>query len=116
MSKGGEFETEMQELLREVFPRAQRISNLRGPRDYGDFINVDGWLVEAKKWNKWAIPAWIRVIYKKLRSPSSPWMLLFAADRRNLPGTFALMPAEQAIELMRMVKQAGYWHVPEDWK
>lgn len=54
--------------------------------DFGDFINIGGRLTEAKKRNKWALPAWIKGVLSKLKradSEDAEWEIVFAADKRS---------------------------------
>lgn len=104
--KGTSFESELVPLLRKVWPNIERAGTAKGPNDYGDYINVDGWLIEAKKHDKWRLPEWVRKIQGKVgpRVFPAPWALVVAADRRSLEGTFVVQPLDQwlaALEVLR---------------
>ena len=91
--------------LEEIWPQAER-APLKGINDFGDFINVDGWLIEARNRKTWALPAWIRGVYKKLeridRNKQDKWMLIFKADKRgDLSDDYVLMSASQAFSLIQ---------------
>ena len=95
--KGTGFENHLlNEYLVSVWPEAQRAA-LSGINDYGDFINVDGWHIEARNRNTWAIGEWIRGVYKKMRrkhgSISHPWIIAFKGDKRGeLAEDYAVLP------------------------
>lgn len=73
--------------------------------DYGDFINVGGWLVEAKNRKTWALPEWIRGVYskqKKNHREGQPWVILFKADKRQgLKDDYSLIPTWLLVELLK---------------
>lgn len=97
--KGTEYENFLlTTYLRRVWPKADR-SPQRGVKDFGDFSNVGGWLVEAKKHERWDLPNWIRKIQWKIERDGqpSPWVLLFANDKRKGFPDLAVMPTEQWI-------------------
>jgi len=99
--KGTEYEVfVLEKILRPIWPHAVRVSNTLGRNDRGDFFSgTDSWVVEAKKWDAWALPAWIRVVRKK--AGSRPWCIITAQDRRKLPGDYVVMPAQQWSDMMR---------------
>ena len=97
--------------LVEIWPDVER-APLKGTNDFGDFINVDGWLIEARNRKTWALPSWIRGVYKKLdrkgRNRKYRWMLVFKADKRtDLDDDYVLMSATQAFNLIQT--DALYW-------
>ena len=109
--KGGDFENETVDWLKEIWPDAHR-PRLKGIYDRGDVDGTKGWLVECKKRETWALPAWIKTIYVKLGVGNGvddggyPWLLCFAKDRRKLEGSFVVMPTHIAQELLYIAKDA----------
>lgn len=105
-AKGTDFENHvLEKYLKEVFPDVER-APLKGINDYGDFVNVGNWLIEARNRKTWALPAWIRGIYRKLERVDGNrtwrWMLIFKADKRgDLSDDYVLMSATQAFHLIR---------------
>jgi hypothetical protein len=96
-AKGTAFENHVLETyLKKIWPKVER-APLKGVNDYGDFINVGYWLVEAKKRDRWDLPTWIRTILKKVRAKgTSPWVLVFAGDKRSaIDIDLVVLPAEQ---------------------
>ena len=108
--------------IKPVFPNAQR-APLKGANDYGDYLNVDGYLIEAKKRKRLQgeIVGWVNTAISKTRwaahkrlvgqgayRPGSemvravaardhPWTIFFSGDRRNDPDIdLAIMPAALA--------------------
>ncbi len=111
-AKGTEFENHiMYGYLQEIWPEVER-APLKGINDFGDFVNVAGWLIEARNRKTWALPAWIRGVYSKLeregRNRYGKWMLVFKADKRtDLNGDYVLMSASQAFSLIET--ETLYW-------
>ncbi len=111
-AKGTDFEVHVDEVyLKEIWPDVER-APLKGINDFGDFVNVDGWLIEARNRKTWALPAWIRGVYSKLeregRSNIHRWMLVFKADKRGpLNDDYVLMSATQAFNLIQTDRL--YW-------
>ena len=112
--KGTGYENDLLELyLWEVFPHAKRAAQ-RGINDEGDFVNTRHFLFEAKKWNTWRIPTWIRQTAPKAERANRPWAILFAGDKRGggpLADDFALLPTRY---LMRLLKAAYAAETHED--
>lgn len=108
--KGTSFEVHIRDTyLREVWPEAERAA-LSGINDYGDFINVDGWHIEARNRKTWAIPDWIRGVYKKIDRKHGrldvPWAIVFKADKRSdLNEDYCVVPARVLFELIRRVRR-----------
>jgi len=111
-AKGTDFESELLGPLRRVWPAVTRAGTTKGPNDYGDFLNVGGWLVEAKKQDKWHLPAWIKTIQRKVSTRAAAisfvdaWALIFAADRRVMAGTFVVQPLDQWLAQMESANLA----------
>lgn len=111
--KGTTFENHIRDTyLREVWPEAERAA-LSGINDYGDFINVDGWHIEARNRKTWAIPEWIRGVYKKVMRKHGdlehPWAIVFKADKRSdLYEDYAVVPAWVLFELIRRVRRDSF--------
>lgn len=105
-SKGTGYENYVLErYLKFIWPQAERTAQ-KGIKDFGDFLNVGNYLVEAKKWDKWDLPQWIRTIQKKIATrPTSPWLLFFAGDKRKGLGDLVVMPADQYIEQLRTLQR-----------
>ena len=102
--KGTDYENHLRDkYLRRIWPSADR-APLRGTADRGDFDNVGGFVVEAKKRNKWDLPAWMRSTQKKVPPTEHPdaWMIWFAGDKRKgeLTGDYVVMPATLATRLL----------------
>ncbi len=77
-AKGTEFESYvMNGYLSFVWPEVERAPS-KGTNDFGDFVNVAGWLIEARNRKTWALPAWIRGVYSQLerdrRNRTHKWM------------------------------------------
>ncbi len=111
-AKGTEFENHvLNGYLKAIWPKADR-APLKGTLDFGDFLNVEGWLIEARNRKTWALPAWIRGVYSKLerdgRNKKWRWMLIFKADKRGeLDDDYVLMSADQAFYLIELERE--YW-------
>jgi hypothetical protein len=96
-AKGTRFENWCLPWLRLVWPNVLRAAKT-GIKDFGDFVNTDGELVEAK-WRAttrtWSIPFWVGTALEKcaLRSGRGTynwrvdrWQIIFAEDmRKGLP-------------------------------
>ncbi len=100
-----------EEFLEGIWPEVER-APLKGVNDFGDFVNVAGWLIEARNRKTWALPAWIRSVYSKLdregRNRKFRWMLVFKADKRGeLNDDYVLMSASQAFNLIET--ETLYW-------
>ena len=95
--KGTTFENHvLNEYLLSVWSTAERAA-LSGINDYGDFTNVDDWHIEARNRKTWALPEWIRGVYKKMERKhgdrNQPWMIVFKADKRSdLHEDYAVLP------------------------
>lgn len=97
--KGTEYENYLLvTYLRKVWPKAERAAQ-KGMKDFGDFMNVGGWLVEAKKWDRWDLPNWIRKVQAKIErgGQPAPWVILFANDKRKGFPDLVVQPTEQWI-------------------
>lgn len=107
--KGTGFENHLIEAyLRRIWPSVSR-APLRGIRDFGDFVGVGDWFIEAKKWDRWDLPKWIRDIQRKIArngNGSHPWLLFFAGDKRKGLGDLVAMPAEQFTSIMEALQAA----------
>ena len=102
--KGTDYENHLRDkYLRRIYPNAER-APLRGTNDRGDFDHVGEFVVEAKKRNKWDLPAWMRTTQKKVPAEWHPksWMIWFAGDKRKgeLTDDYVVMPAELATSLL----------------
>jgi hypothetical protein len=91
-------------MLVDVWPDIERAA-LSGINDYGDFTNVDGWHIEARNRATWALPDWIRGVYKKLRrkhgNTDQNWMIVFKSDKRGeLHEDYAVLPLRLAADLL----------------
>lgn len=87
-------------------------ARLAGIKDYGDFLGVDGWLIEARNRMKWDIRDWIRGVYMKLerhgRNIYAPWVLVFKSDKRtDMRDDYALCSAGRFFDLIKIEK--AYW-------
>lgn len=105
--KGTGYETYLLPIIRRVWPKAERAAQ-SGLNDFGDFTNVGGWLLEAKKQETWTLPAWIRTAQQKVKAKggASPWAILFAKDKRSGIPDMVAMPTETWIsQLERVVAQ-----------
>lgn len=107
--KGTGFENHVRDThLRPIWGRVER-SPLRGVHDFGDFINIGGRLTEAKKRNKWDLPAWIRGVLAKLSragKEDAEWEIVFAADKRSkINFDLVCAPAEQYFGYLLRIKQ-----------
>lgn len=107
--KGTKYENQvLQTYLKRVWPGANR-SAPAGANDFGDFLNVDGWLIEARKRDAWNIPGWIRDIYGKIdkrnerhRGYQSNWCIIFASDKRtDLNEDYVVLPAELFFDIFK---------------
>lgn len=103
--KGTDYENWLRDTyLRHIWPHAER-APLRGTNDAGDFDHVGGYVVEAKKRNKWDLPAWMRTTQAKVRDGMSrdSWMIWFAGDKRKgeLRDDYVVMPASLAMRLLQ---------------
>ena len=110
--KGTSFEHHVLEAhLCKVWPTVER-APLKGVLDYGDFINIDGWLIEAKKRDRWDLPGWIRGVLSKIGrqgEPDAPWAIVFAGDKRSeinmdlvvLPAALYFVQLQRLYDLLR---------------
>lgn len=97
--KGTEYENFLlTTYLLRVWPQVERRAQ-QGMRDFGDFTNVGGWLIEAKKHERWDLPNWIRKIQWKIErgGAPTPWALLFVNDKRKGFPDLVVQPTEQWI-------------------
>ena len=106
-AKGTPYENYVRDMyLLPVFPNAKRAPQL-GIHDAGDFINTRHFLFEAKKWDKWDIPFWIRKTAPKAEKRGRPWVIIFARDKRkghpSLRDDFAVLPARYLFRLLAAV-------------
>ena len=119
-----------------IWPGAERISNVRGSKDYGDFINTGRWLIEAKKRARLVgeIMGWVRVVMSKVRwrahrqarlhaplvervsvrvrdewaAEHLPWAIVMAGDKRQEPEIdLMLLPASWGFKAIAALEQAG---------
>lgn len=110
--KGTSFEVYLLDLLRDVWPDIERAA-LKGINDYGDFINIDGWHIEARNRKTWALPAWIRGVYAKIERKhgkhshkTHPWAIIFKGDKRtDLFEDYAVVPLWVLVELLYALKR-----------
>lgn len=113
--KGTGFENHIRdEYLAGIWPDVER-SPLKGKADYGDFINVEGIMIEARNRKTWAIPAWIRQAYDRIqlkhgpnahKTKEHPWIIVYKGDKRGvLTEDYATVPAWYLFELIRRVKR-----------
>jgi hypothetical protein len=96
--------------------------------DYGDFLGVEGWLVEAKKRKRLQglIVQWVNTVIgktlwrvQKVRPGLSarearrvaermPWVLVCAGDKRNQPHIdIAVLPASLLSRILRAARASG---------
>jgi len=106
--KGSAYEVQqLAKHVRRIWPDAER-APLKGTLDYGDYTNIDGWLVEAKKRNRWDIREWVRGVVRKISREGrkgAPWVILFAGDKRVDPNfDLCVQPTAQWVGLMRRLK------------
>lgn len=110
-AKGTEYENHVLETyLFDVWGRVDR-DRARGAKDYGDFKDAGGWLLEARKRNAWRLPSWIRDIYGKLaragRRTTGRWAIIFAADKRTeLRDDYVATPASTFFGSLALLKKA----------
>lgn len=98
--KGTQYENRIRDhYLRQIWPTADR-APLRGTADAGDFDGTP-WVVEAKKRNRWDLPAWIRTTRAKADRVGKPWMIVFAGDKRtDMNQDLVVLTAESFFELL----------------
>lgn len=105
--KGTSFENHvLEEYLRPIWPDADR-SPLRGVKDAGDFLNINGWIIEAKNRKAWRLPEWIRQVYRQKQNvdPLAPWAIVFKGDKRtDLNEDYVVMPAAQWFRQMARLR------------
>lgn len=107
-TKGAKFERELAEKLAGCFPDITRSPTYRYPTpeiDKGDFVDCDGWFIEAKKHDVWRMPQWIQTILDKTRETKQRWALIVASNRSKLPGVYAVVPLDQFVELVNQARQ-----------
>lgn len=88
-AKGSGWEVALLGPLRFIWPRAER-APLKGINDYGDFLNVDGLLLEAKKTDVPHFLQWAKTANAK--TGGSGWRIIWSGDQRRKDGPFVLMP------------------------
>lgn len=114
-AKGTRYENHVREMwLSRVWPNAKRAAK-EGIHDKGDFVGVNGWMVEAK-WRKttkgWRIASWMRTLKRKQQTydPTAPIVLFVGSDKRaheGFPFDLVVIPAEQYIEQLRRLSLLG---------
>jgi hypothetical protein len=116
-AKGTKWENEIRDTwLWRIWPTARRAGNL-GINDYGDFANVDGWLIEAKNRKNIQLTEWIRMVYTKIERQGreigkSPWVIAFKGDRRTwLKESLVVTPAWL---FFKVVEQAKLYDESQD--
>jgi len=97
-------------LLHPLWPGADRV-RLKGINDYGDFLGTP-WLIEAKKRKRifgeiwgWILTAITKTrwneIHHGLEKDTLPWAVVFAQDKRQLPGIdLVVVPAWHYCDLV----------------
>lgn len=110
--KGTSWEKKLiEKYLWRIWPTVKRAPNM-GINDYGDFINVDGWLIEAKNHKNWRLPEWIKIIYTKIERQGrtigeAPWVLAFKGDLRRkwMKEDLVVTPGWLFWELVRVARE-----------
>ena len=104
-AKGTSFENTVLSYLRDIWPDVER-APLKGNYDYGDFINVDRWMIEARNRKTWSLKEWIRQAYKRVQlrhgdKHKGAWVIVFKDDMRGeLDEPYAVLSLGMLIELM----------------
>lgn len=104
--KGGRFERELVQFLKENgFPHAERRA-LRGADDRGDIVGIPGLVIEAKSHNRLDLPGWLdQLREEKERDGGSDGAVI--ARRRNhwIGKSYFVM---DAIDGIKMLRRLGY--------
>lgn len=96
-AKGSGWETELKERhLSTVWPTVER-APLRGTNDFGDFVNVDGLLIEAKKVDSPRFLEWARKA--KGKAGEFGWRIVWSGDRRRGDGPYVMLPLRDWLDL-----------------
>lgn len=103
--KGTSYENHIRDTyLTTIWPDVSR-APLKGNADWGDFINVSGWMIEARNRNRWDIPNWIRNVYARMvkgNKITKPWVIVFKGDKRSdLKEDYVVAPAWLFFALVR---------------
>ena len=100
-------------MLQRIWPDVQRIGNVKGPYDMGDYIGTGDWVVESKHAAEFSVPAWVRQTAGKAEPELKPWVIFCRADKRKFPWDLAIMPAEQAAMILEVIeKLTEKWRKP----
>jgi hypothetical protein len=98
-AKGTAWETELLGELRTVWPDAERAA-LKGINDNGDFINVEGLQIEAKKTDVPHFLQWAKTAQAKV----GRWRVVWSGDRRRKDGPFVMMSLQDWLELEKRAR------------
>lgn len=93
--KGSHWEVELLEKIRVIWPDAER-APLKGIQDFGDFVNVGGLLIEAKKTDAPHFLQWGKAATRKA---TAGWRIAWAGDRRRGDGPYGLLPLDELLQL-----------------
>lgn len=97
--KGSAWEVELLDLLRPIWPDVER-APLKGTADFGDFVNVDGLLIEAKKTDAPHFLEWARKARDK--TGGNGWRIVWSGDRRKGDGPYVLLSLDTWLEHERI--------------
>jgi hypothetical protein len=97
--KGTRFETVLLKWLRAIWPTAVRAGTTLGLNDKGDYLNLNGWLVEAKHHKVPHVMPWVRVLREKAHG--MPWLLAVRTDART-EKDIAVMDLQVALGLIAL--------------
>lgn len=100
--KGSGWEVRLLDPLRRVWPSAER-APLKGVNDYGDFVNVDGLLLEAKCTDVPHFLKWAKIAAAK--TGGNGWRIIWSGDQRRKDGPFVLLPLTDWLELEEIAKE-----------
>jgi hypothetical protein len=110
-AKGTGWEVRLKdEFLSRIWPAVER-APLKGINDYGDFVNVDGLLLEAKKTERPNFLAWARRCTAATGAQAG-WRVLWSGDQRKGEGPYVLLPFRDWLELEHYYKHNG--SLPEE--
>lgn len=100
-AKGSGWEVALLGPLRRIWPSVDR-APLKGINDYGDFLNADGLLLEAKKTDVPHFLKWAKIAAAK--TGGSGWRIIWSGDQRRKDGPFVLMPLQDWLDLEIIAK------------
>lgn len=100
--KGSGWEVALLRPLSRIWKYVER-APLKGVNDYGDFVNVDGLLLEAKKTDLPHFLKWAKTAATK--TGGNGWRIIWSGDQRRKDGPFVLLPLTDWLGLEEIARE-----------